>query len=378
LGVSVALVGFMDELWSGVAVSAAPAVEREQGLGHAGYALTVFAAPMVFSAVVEAALVLLSDRVARRRFIAAGLLVLGGSLAICAFARTPWLLSAGLALSGAASGTACGAAQAELIDEHGGLADRAMARFTVFAAAGDLVSPLMVGAALAFSFSYRSVLFTIAALIVVQGIAVGRGRPLAHPRAIEEEARSSLRESVARAARHPRLWLWLFGAGMCTLLDEVIVALVALRFRLDLGATEARAATCVVCFTLGSLAGALATDRLIAHVPARRLMLASAALCAGSVMLVLCAPSLLFASAALVLVGAFAAPQYPLAKASAYAVMPDSPGVVNALGQVFVVLDLAAPVALGALADRCGLEAALACLLAQPLTIFVLAAVVRR
>src|SRR5882724_11086603 len=108
----------MDEIWSGVAVVGAPSVEREQGLGHAGYTVAVFAGPMVFGAVIEAAVLPLSDRMAKRRFAGAALCVLSAALAVCALATTAWMLSAGLALAGAASGAACGTAQAELIAAH--------------------------------------------------------------------------------------------------------------------------------------------------------------------------------------------------------------------------------------------------------------------
>ena len=45
----------LDELWSGVAVVAAPDVEREQSIGHGAYALVVFALPMLGSALLEVA-----------------------------------------------------------------------------------------------------------------------------------------------------------------------------------------------------------------------------------------------------------------------------------------------------------------------------------
>jgi hypothetical protein len=54
--------------------------------------------------------------------------------------------------------------------------------------------------------------------------------------------------------------------------------------------------------------------------------------------------------------------------------MPRNPGTVQAIAQVFVVVDVAAPVALGLVADRLGLRAALAYLAAQPLIVAACAA----
>ena len=65
---------------------AASDVERAFGLGHASYTLLVFALPLLLAAPIEAPIALLSDRVERRRVLAAGLGALSGSLGC---ARSP-------------------------------------------------------------------------------------------------------------------------------------------------------------------------------------------------------------------------------------------------------------------------------------------------
>src|SRR5687767_7250089 len=130
------MVGFFDELSSGVAVVGAPAVERDYGLDHAGYALFVFAGPTLVSALIESALALASDRVSRRAFLVGGMLALSLSLAAGAASPWPWLFSLGLAAAGAASGCACAAAQASLVEASPRSPERAMARWSFFAALG--------------------------------------------------------------------------------------------------------------------------------------------------------------------------------------------------------------------------------------------------
>lgn len=66
--------------------------------------------------------------------------------------------------------------------------------------------------------------------------------------------------------------------------------------------------------------------------------------------------------------GAFAAPMWPLATARAYA-SGAPPGVVAAMDQLFVPIEVAAPLVVGVVADRAGLAAALLVLLVQPLVI---------
>jgi hypothetical protein len=64
--------------------------------------------------------------------------------------------------------------------------------------------------------------------------------------------------------------------------------------------------------------------------------------------------------------------------ARAYEELPDRPGTVQALGQLFVAVEVCAPLVLGVVADRFGLRAALACLALQPVMIVLCATVFRR
>ena len=72
---------------------------------------------------------------------------------------------------------------------------------------------------------------------------------------------------------------------------------------------------------------------------------------------------------ALFVVGVTSAPHHPLSIARAYEELPDHPGTVQAMGQLFVVVDVGAPLLLGAVADRFGLGAAMGCLLLQPVVV---------
>ena len=75
------------------------------------------------------------------------------------------------------------------------------------------------------------------------------------------------------------------------------------------------------------------------------------------------------AASALFVIGVAAAPHYPLAQAAAYELVPGRPGLVNALAQLFVVVDLVVPLAVGAVAERFGLGAAILTLALQPVVI---------
>ena len=424
---ALALVALTDEFWSGVAVVAAPEVEREQRIEHGAYALLVFALPMLGSAVLEAGLALVADRYPRRRVAGLGLLAMSLALVLCALAPDGPALAIGLALAGAASGVACAAAQGELVTTTPDGGARAMTRWVLFGSLGDVLTPLVVAVLLSAGGSYRAAFIAAAALAFLQGgllVAGGwRGRgaeealaPCEEPLVAREEPLAQAVEGAGRpggdiavgevasgdnavgevavgevasgdtaepdpeeaealpllqalreGVRNGPLWRWLIAASLCTFLDEIVVAFAALHAEGDLGASAATAVACVSGVSAGAVLGAWVTDRLLGAVAPDRLLFGSTLVTLLTLGAVVLAPSPSWLALALVGLGASAAPQYALAKAKAYAASPGRPGVVNALAQVFVLVDIVGPLALGVLADRFGVGVAIACLVVQPL-----------
>jgi FSR family fosmidomycin resistance protein-like MFS transporter len=352
-----------------VAVTGAPSVEHELGLSHAAYVVAVFAAPLLVAAGLEAAVALASDRWERRRLVVGGQAGLAVSLLAAAWTPSAWGLAIALALAGTASGVACGAAQAILVQTDGRGADRAMVRWTLFGAVGDVLAPLVTAAALARGWSYRGAMAATAILVAAQCLVtactgVVPREPPGAPDA--EPAPEALARALARAARRPALWVWLLTAATCTLLDELVVAMSALRMQREQGLSEAVAAAATAAFAAGAVLGAWLTDRAVEWVGRRRVLVGSALLCAVALGALLASRTAAPSCVALLLVGVTCAPHHALAMARAYDQMPGNPGTVQACAQLFVVVEITAPVALGLTADRFGLDAAIACLLLQP------------
>jgi predicted MFS family arabinose efflux permease len=115
---------------------------------------------------------------------------------------------------------------------------------------------------------------------------------------------------------------------------------------------------------------------LLARWTPRALLIASAVISALALGTFIAASSPLVACAALCVLGAAAAPHHALLMAAAYQLVPDRPGVVSALSNALVPLDVLLPLAIGLVASRFGLSAALAALALQPL--IVLATALRR
>jgi MFS family permease len=323
--------------------------------------------------VLEAGIALLSDVWPRARLVVLGQGVLAAALSFTAWSTSPWGLTLGLGLAGAASGVACGAAQALLVVSNREHADRAMVRWSLYCAVGDVLTPLVTATAIAMGHSYRGAMGAIAVLVGAQcAVSAGlllRGTTTSGAPGDPDPPAEPLHAALARAIRLPRLWAWLFAAASCTLLDELVIALAALRLARDEGTGPALATGAAVAFSLGSVLGAALTDRVVARTSARRVLVASAALCALSLAALLATRSVLASCAALLVLGVTCAPHHPLAQSRAYAEVPDHPGTVQAMGQLFVVVDVVAPLALGLAADRWGLGVALACLLVQPVVV---------
>jgi FSR family fosmidomycin resistance protein-like MFS transporter len=331
----------------------------------------VFAVPFLLSSLFEAAVALLSDRVPRRRLIALGLLGLAASLGLCAWAPSVALLALGLGCAGTASGVACGAAQAELVTQHPLGAERALTRWVLFGAIGDVLTPLVLAGVLALGGSYRAALWVSALVIAVQALLVLRSPATLEPKggdaADDDEPHEPLWRALRAAAHDRGLWLWCSGAALCTLLDEIVIALTTLHLERDLDLPVASAAGYATALSLGGVLGAFLSERALARVSSTRVLVASALGCVLALLVVIASDTIEWIVPALALLGVACAPQYALLLARAHAAVPGRPGIVNALSEVFVLVDILAPIALGAIADAFGLELALGCLLLQPL-----------
>ena len=405
-----AAVALTDEYWSGIAIAGAPDVERAHDVGHGTYALLTFTLPFLGSALFDAALALLADHASRRRVASFGMLGISLGSWGCALGGGWLSLPIGLACAGAASGMACSAAQAELIERGAADREQAMMRWVFYGAIGDVLTPALAALVIRAGGDYRDA-FVLAAIWTLVHAAwlwprrkarlvgtegrevVSNGEARAFASASDEAGvgsssgtdalaqnhddpddapAASLIEGLRAGVANRRLWLWLLGASLCTFLDEIVIALGALHAERDLGAEPAAAVAIVTSTSLGGVVGVALTARLLPSISAERVLIASAGGASLALLGVLLAPNLLCLALCLAVLGVVAAPQYALLQARAYAALPGRPGVVNALAQAFVVVDVLAPLALGALADRWGVVAALGCLAVQPFGVLAL------
>jgi MFS family permease len=120
---------------------------------------------------------------------------------------------------------------------------------------------------------------------------------------------------------------------------------------------------------LGGILGALLSDRLLVHTDARRVLIGSSIVSLVALLLLTQTGAAFPALLLLALLGVAVAPHHALIQAAAYEQLPGRPGLVNAALQLFVVVEIAAPLAVGVIAAQLSLTAALLALSVQPLVV---------
>ncbi len=387
-----------DELYSGVPSVGSADIQETFG---ASYALTSSALLLVPSAVallVEPVLFVLADRYPRRWFVCGGLLAM--ALAAFAAAAAPNVVVLTAALSVAFLGSGCGVAlsQATLVDAAPHDRERALTRWALLGELGDLLAPGLMATVAVLGMTWRSAYVVVGALVLTWAILLAR-EPFPDDRARGAASRRSDDDEHAHAHAHEhehehereheeeeedgddvgvvaalgvalqnrRLLFWLGATALCDLLDEIVVVFAALYLRDHLGAGPVARSVVIGMGVAGAVLGVVATERLLAHVAPLRLLLVASLACGLTYGLWLLVPHLGASAALFFLVGATAAPLYPIASAEAYAALPGRSGTVNAAGHLFTPLLMAAPWLLGVLADHLDVRVALAVLLVQPL-----------
>jgi len=283
-----------------------------------------------------------------------------------------WLFAAAIAISFPASGCGVQLAQAALMDADPERREQLMTRWTLAGSLGDLAAPILFAAFALIAWGWREAFVLMGGLLLGYAVVLASRRfPDVVGREADEQG-PTLRESVRAALSNRRLLAWLLGVWLCSLLDEIVVVFGSLYLR-DLGADQASRGLLLAAGSAGAVLGLVLADRWLARTDPVRLLALACAVCIALYLGWIAIP---LAPLGLLLffgVGLSAAPLYPIAMAQAYRQLPDQAGMVNALGHFFFPLTLAAPFALGFVADAVGLVPTLLLLVVQPAGLLLLA-----
>lgn len=337
--------------------------------------------PALVALFLEPIIFLAADRWPRRHFVRGGLAVMALSALASALAPGPLTLALAVSVVAVSSGTAVALSQATLIDLHPQARERIMTRWALMGTLGDLAGPLLLAGLAALGLGWRAGYATVAALLALWALA--SLRPFPQPPPLAEVAQGEVADEPGLLAaflvalRDRRLLFWLGAAAFCDLLDEVLMVFASLHLRDHLGAGPTGRAVALTACTLGSAAGVLYAERLLARHAPLKVLAGCAAATVFFYLAWLAAPNLWLSALGLAAVGAAASPLYPIVQAQAYAALPGRSGAVNAAGHLFTPLAMALPWLLGRLADRAGTLAALLVLLIEPLALLAVAMIDR-
>jgi MFS family permease len=401
---------FLDELTAGVPVVSLPLLRDGLHLSYQQVGVLLSAGPLS-SALLEPIILLMSDRWSKRWLLRCTLLCMAGGWALAGAAPNFWWLLLAVALESPATGAALGLGQAALIErfpsgagargskaaESVGTrfpqapaavgAARAMTRWTITGALGDLTSPLAVAGLLVLGLGWRQVYwaaagiwFLVLLIVWFQHFPKRQEIPAA---AVQDNAQaekeSSAEPSVGllaglRAAlTDPILLRWAMAEKLCTMVDEIYLGFAALYLRDTRHASAPAISLALALGLMGGLVGLFALDRLLKRFAGVRLLPWLALLSLTGVVGFLAAPVLWLAAAALFLFNLSAAGFYPITKAAAYSRLPGRIGTVQAVIALGGPFEIVLPVVVGFVAGQFGVLAAVSFLGLAPLGIALLA-----
>lgn len=359
-----------DELVDGATGAAWPYLRGDLHLSYVQIGL-LLGLPAIFANFIEPLLGLLADAGHRRTIVLGGGMAFALSLVMTALAGNFWWLLLSLLLFYPASGAFVSLTQAAWMDAEPQRQEQNMARWTLSGSVGNVVGPLLVGAAVALGLGWRPVFGLLAALSLAALLLIWRPPHLNAPEAEHETPRSllgNLRHALSALKRPPILSALLLLEGSNLMLD-LFRSFLALYFVDAVGASAAQAALAVALLTGVGLLGDALIVPLLERISGVAFVKWSAAAVALIFTAFLLVPSVLLKLVGVALLGLLTSGWYAVLQARLYAQFPDRSGTVMALGSITGMLGAAIPPLLGWLADRYGVQNALWVLLLGPVAL---------
>jgi len=365
------LVEFLDEFIYGAREAAWPLVRDDLRLSYAQIGLAL-AAPGLVGLVIETFLGVLGDVWNRRALVLGGGLFFAAGTLLVAFSDSFALLLLALCVLSPAGGAFVGLSQAALMDAEPARREQNMARWAFSGSLGNVAGPLALGAAAALGWGWRGLFACFAALALVVVVAAWRV-PFPVPSADDDEAArrglvAGLRDAL-RALRRREVVRWLLLLEFGDFTWDVLRGFLALYFVDVVGVSLAEAAFAVFVWTLVGLPGDFLLIPLLERV--RGLSYLRVSTCCVIVLFpaFMLAPGMTAKLFALGLLGLANAGWYSIIKAQLYKEMEGRSGTVMTLQNFSGVISSAAPLLLGAFAQRYGLEAMMWLLLVGPIVL---------
>jgi DHA1 family chloramphenicol resistance protein-like MFS transporter len=349
-----------------------PYLRADLGLGYrtASLHLSGFAVGGLVTGIAASTL---QRAIARRSLVLLGTSCAAAGLALVGAAGTLAVSLAGSVLMGGGATLAFVGLWSGLSDQHGERRGVALTEGEVAVSAGNLVLPLVVGAAAGAGLGWRAAIVAVIAAVAVALVGLRRVGVQEPPDIASAPSSSSAGQTLRGLA--PLLAVvacvvgveWSLTTWLATYLDD------------EVGIRRALAVALTSVFFASMLAGRLLSSRLVRRRPARTVLLGAIGLLLLTLPVLLSARGLPVAVAGIVPVGMGTGSLFPLA--STMVLSAAGPASTRASGATMTVASigvLTAPLTIGAAAQGAGLRTALVVAAALPVAALVLLVVARR
>jgi len=380
-----------DELADGAKGAALPLIQHDLRLSYGQIGLLA-SVPILAGGALELPLGILAGRAGRRRrVILGGGLVFILSLLAVAGTRSVAAALAAFTVFYVASGAFVSLTQAELMEAGPDRQAQIMARWDLAGSAGAVAGPLLLAVVLAAGGSWRTAYLVLAALAALAWLGSflrdprrARGPAAQASGGGQAEGPAAAGEggdpaaSVAGAARVREVMAalrdwpvlrWLVLLEVADLLVDVLTGFLAL-YLVDAAHLRPEVAALAIAIRSGAaLAGAAALVSVLDRVTDVTVLRASAVVAALAYPGFLLAPGPAAKLIILAVLSAATAPWYPLLQARLYGSLPGRSAVAVTLGSAAGLAGGLGPLAVGMIAGRLGLPAALAALVFVPVAV---------
>jgi MFS transporter, FSR family, fosmidomycin resistance protein len=351
----------------GAREAAWPLIRNDLGLSYARIGLLI-AVPNLAGALIQPLFGILGDAGHRRRVILCGGVMFAFALALAWTANGFGMLLLAFAILGPASGAFVSLSQASFMDAEPRARERNMARWVVAGSIGVVLGPAFLAGAVAVGVGWRGAFLGCAVITLPLLAIVARTHPRSEPKS---EVAAAFRNALG-ALRRAEVLRWLGLLELTDLLGDVLLGFVAIYFVDVAGATAAAGALAVAVLGVAGLVG----DGVLLLLLRRMRGVTWLRLGAAVVLVVypafLLVPSIPAKLGLLALLAMVRAGWYAIPKARLFDELPGASGSAIALSDAAGLLGSLLPIALGVLAQRAGLEAAMWVLVCAPAALLIL------
>ncbi len=353
------VIELLDEVLFGAREAAWPLIRNDLGLTYVQIGL-LFSIPTWIATFIEPAIAILGDTWDRHKLIIGGGIVFGLMSIMMAISSNFELLLLVTIIIFPASGAFVSLSQAALMDHAPHRHEQNMVRWALAGSIGQVIGPLLLGAALILGGSWRSVFIFVGVVSILVTFVVRR-LPLVVEADDDEENISflaGLRGAVA-ALRRRDVLRWLLLLEFSNLMLDVLLSYLALYFVDVLHVDEAQGGIAVAVFTSVGLLGDMLLIPLLERVPGLVYLRISAIVEFFLFAAFLLVEPLLLKVVIIGLIGFFNAGWYAILSGNLFSAMPGQSGAVIAISNVSGLLGSVFPLIIGLMAEHFGLDRAM-------------------